>query len=274
MNILAIETTGRYGSASVINETSEVFSAVSTEEMNHLKGMMTLIDEAISAAGIDKSGLTHIAASIGPGSFTGIRIGVVTARVMAQMLGLPCITVSSLEAMGERVLGAAVSAGTLYVVPIINARRHQTYAGVWEAESTSDYEHQALCPVMEEKQYMIEDLLAALSSKIAELEANASGRVQSLSGMLGNAIYFTGDGIDAYKEIIESSLPKDTFVFAGEDLRYQHAESVAKIALKKAKAGKVLSYNELMPEYMRLAEAEQRLKAGTLSDRIRKPTEI
>ncbi len=274
MNILAIETTGKYGSASVIKETGEVFSAISTEEMNHLKGMMILIDEAIREAGIDKSELTHIAASVGPGSFTGIRIGVVTARVMAQMLGLPCISVSSLEAMAERVLDAAVSAGSLYVVPVINARRHQTYAGVWEAEFTSDYEQKTLCAVMEEKQYMIEDLLAALSSKIAELEAEASGRAQSLKNMLSNAVFFTGDGIDAYKEIIESSLPDGLYTFAGEELRYQHAESVARIALRKAKADKVLSYNELMPEYMRLAEAEQRLKAGTLSDRIRKPVQI
>ena len=274
MNILAIETTGKYGSASVINEKGEVFSAISTEEMNHLKGMMILIDEAIREAGIDKSGLTHIAASVGPGSFTGIRIGVVTARVMAQMLDLPCIAVSSLEAMGERVLDDAVSKGSLYVVPVINARRHQTYAGVWEAEFTSDYEHKALNPVMEEKQYMIEDLLRELSSMIAKLEAKASGRAQSLKDMLGNVIYFTGDGIDAYKEIIEGSLPEGTYFFAGEELRYQHAESVARTALRKAKAGQVLGYNELMPEYMRLAEAEQRLKAGTLSDRIRKPVQI
>ena len=274
MNILAIETTGKYGSASVINEAGQVFSAISTEEMNHLKGMMLLIDEAIREAGIDKSKLTHIAASVGPGSFTGIRIGVVTARVMAQMLGLPCIAVSSLEAMADRVLDDAIAKNSLYVVPVINARRHQTYAGVWEAQFTSDYEHQTLCTVMEEKQYMIEDLLEALSSRIAELEAEASGRVQSLKAMLGNAIYFTGDGIDAYREIIENSLPDGVYAFADEELRYQHAESVARIALRKAKAGQVLGYNELMPEYMRLAEAEQRLKAGTLSDRIRKPVQI
>ena len=274
MKILAIETTGKYGSASVINEEGEVFSAISTEEMNHLKGMMILIDEAIREAGIDKSELTHIAASVGPGSFTGIRIGVVTARVMAQMLDVPCIAVSSLAAMAERVLDAAVSAGSLYVVPVINARRHQTYAGVWEAQFTSDYEQKTLCAVLEEKQYMIEELLGDLSARIAELEAEASGRVQSLKDMLGNAVYFTGDGIDAYKEIIENSLPDGTYVFADEDLRYQHAESVAKIALRKAETGRVLGYDELMPEYMRLAEAEQRLRAGTLSDRIRKPVQI
>ena len=260
MNILAIETTGKYGSASVINETGEVFSAISTEEMNHLKGMMILIDEAIREAGIDKSELTHIAASVGPGSFTGIRIGVVTARVMAQMLDVPCVAVSSLEAMGERVLDAAVSAGALYVVPVINARRHQTYAGVWEAEFTSDYEQKTLCAVMEEKQYMIEELLDLLKEKAACYD--------------GATCFFTGDGIDAYEDIIKDAMSEGSYVFAGEELRYQHAESVARIALKKAKAGKVLGYNELMPEYMRLAEAEQRLKAGTLSDRIRKPVQI
>ena len=274
MKILAIETTGKYGSAAVIDETGLIFSTASNEEMNHLKGMMSLIDEALSEAGIKKSELTHIAASVGPGSFTGIRIGVVTARVMAQMLDLPCVSVSSLEAMAERVLDAAVSAGSLYVVPVINARRHQTYAGVWEAEFTSDYEKKTLCPVMEEKQYMIEDLLDALSARITEKEAEASGRVQSLKAMLGNAVYFTGDGIDAYEEMIRNSLPEGLYVFAGEDLRYQHAESVARIALRKAVSGDTLTYSGLMPEYMRLAEAEQRLRAGTLSDRISKPVKI
>ena len=253
MKILAIETTGKYGSAAVIDETGRLFSASSSEEMNHLKGMITLIDEALKMAGITKDDLTHVAASVGPGSFTGIRIGVTTARIMSQMLGIPCIAVSTLEAMARRALDRAISSDALYVVPVINARRHQTYAGVYEAVFTSDYEHKSAIAVLEEKQYMIEDLLAYLSDK-------AAGKV-----------FFTGDGLDAYEEIIRSSLPEDTYVFADEELRYQHAESVAEIALGKAERGDTLSYNGLMPEYMRLAEAEQRLRAGTLSDRIKKP---
>ena len=257
--ILAIETTGKYGSAAVITADGKVFSAESRAEMNHLCGMMTLIDEALRGAGVSKEELTHIAASKGPGSFTGIRIGVTTARTMAQMLGLPCIGVSSLEAMAERTLDDAVSKGALYVVPVINARRHQTYAGVWQAAFTADNEHQTLLPEMEEKQYMIEDLLAELK---ARQEAD------------GGLIYFTGDGIDAYEEIIREALPAGSFVFADEELRYQHAEAVARIAVRKAEAGDTVSYNGLLPEYMRLAEAEQRLKAGTLSERIRKPVQI
>ena len=250
MKILAIETTGKYGSAAVIDEEGRIWSAESREEMNHLRGIISLIDEALGSAGITKNDLTHIAASIGPGSFTGIRIGVTTARTMAQMLGVPCIAVSSIEALAEGSLSAAISANALYVVPIINARRHQTYGAIYEAEFTSDYEHQALNLISEEKQYMIEELLVKLG---------------------GNESYFTGDGIDAYKDIIESALPEGTYKFAGEDMRYQSAESVAVIALKKAKIGDTLTYDKLMPEYMRLAEAEQRLRAGTLSDRIKNP---
>ena len=260
MKILAIETTGKYGSASVIDDGGRVFTAASSEEMNHLRGMITLIDEAIRKAGITKKDLTHVAASVGPGSFTGIRIGVTTARIMSQMLGIPCISVSTLEAMAKRALDKAVSSGALYVVPVINARRHQTYAGVYEAVFMTDCGHRSAVPVMEEKQYMIEELIEGLKAK--------------MTGHNGAVAFFTGDGIDAYGDIINSLMPEGSFVFADEDLRYQHAESVAESALVKAVADETLAYDELMPEYMRLAEAEQRLRAGTLSDRIRKPGRI
>ena len=80
----------------------------------------------------------------------------------------------------------------------------------------------------------------------------------------------SGDGIDAYKDIIEATLPAGSYKYADEAIRYQSAEAVAVIALRKAKNGNTLTFDKLMPEYMRLAEAEQRLKAGTLSDKIRK----
>lgn len=253
MNILAIETTGKYGSAAVITDDGAVFSAESRAEMNHLRGIISLIDDALKAAGISKEELTHIAASVGPGSFTGIRIGVVTARTMAQMLGIPCIAVSSLEAMAWRAFPDARIKGAAYVAPIINARRHQTYAGVYKA----------LENVLEEKQYMIEELLGCFchtETGEAELKKLADGPV-----------FFIGDGIDAYEDIIRDTMAEGSYFFADEETRYQHAESVARIALAKAMVGDTISYDELLPEYMRLAEAEQRLKAGTLSDRISKP---
>ena len=257
MKILALETTGRYGSAAVIDDEGGIWRASSSEEMNHLRGMISLMDDALTSAGITKDELTHIAASAGPGSFTGIRIGVTTARTMAQMLGLPCISVSSLGTLAEAALPRAIAEGALYVVPVINARRHQTYAAAFEAAFTSDNEKQSLIPVLEERQYMIEELLGCMKDKLASCK--------------GASAYFTGDGIDAYAELIAEALPQGSYILAGEDCRYQDAGAAAAIALRKAKAGELLSYEELLPEYMRLAEAEQRLKAGTLSDKIKRP---
>ena len=175
------------------------------------------------------------------------------------MLGIPCIAVSSLEAMAGRVLSEAIAAGALYVVPVINARRHQTYAGAWQAVFTSDGENQSIISEMPEKQYMIEDLLAELTDKAAEK---------------GAKVFFTGDGIDAYEDIIRNAFGEkeigDLLILADEGIRYQDAGSVAEIALTKAEKGDTLTYDRLLPEYMRLSEAEQRLRDGTLSDKIRK----
>ena len=258
-NILALETTGKYGSAAVITEDGRVYCASSQTEMNHLKDIITISDEAVRMAGLSKGDLTHVAASAGPGSFTGIRIGVTTARTLGQMLGVPCISVSSLEAMALRVLDRASDEQASYIVPIINARRHQTYAGAWTQLSAGDTEHKTIAGELPEKQYMIEDLLAEMTDRAART---------------GGRVFFTGDGIDAYRDIIEDAFrQKDLsrlLAFAGEDIRYQCADSVAEIALRKAVRGETLTYDRLLPEYMRLSEAEQRLKEGTLSDKIRK----
>ena len=85
-------------------------------------------------------------------------------------------------------------------------------------------------------------------------------------------IYFTGDGVDAYGDIISDSDIGSRAVFAPEEIRYQHASTVAGLALIKASSGDTVDYDDLLPEYMRLAEAEQRLKEGTLSDKISKLT--
>ncbi len=262
-NILVVETTGKYGSAAVITDDGRVFCASSETEMNHLRDIITISDEALRAAGITKRDLTHIAASRGPGSFTGIRIGVTTARTMAQMLGLPCIGISSLESLAQGALETAVLSGALYIASVINARRHQTYAGVWKVCFTSGSSEHTVIPVLEERQYMIEELLGKLTDP-------------AVTG--GGKVFFTGDGIDAYREIIEEAFDEkglsDQLILADKEIRYQSAEPAARIAYRMASLGSCVSYEELMPEYMRLSEAEQRLREGTLSDKIRKAGRI
>lgn len=241
MYILALETTGKYGSASVIDESGQCVTASSREEMNHLKEIITLTEESIERAGITKADLTHVAASVGPGSFTGIRIGVTTARTLGQVMNLPCISVSSLEGMALH--GLSLRKDEMIICPIINARRHQTYSGVWKVSEGK------IESVLPEKQYMIEELLTEL---------------QKMEG----PVLFVGDGIDAYENIIAETLAPEKYSLADQECRYPDSEWVAKVALRKALQGETCFYKELLPNYMRKSEAEMRLEAGTLSRKI------
>ena len=95
MYILAIETTGPLGSVAIIDENGKIKQAVSGEEMNHLKDLMPMAQRLTSELGITPGDLTAVAASVGPGSFTGIRIGVSTARALSQALGIPAAGVKT-----------------------------------------------------------------------------------------------------------------------------------------------------------------------------------
>lgn len=244
MYILTVETTGRYGSVAVIDDRGEVITARGTKEMSHLREIMLFADECIRGRGIEKKDLTHVAASIGPGSFTGIRIGVVTARTIAQVMDIPCIAVPTLEAMAYGCFDYS-KMDCKYVCTAINARRGQAYAAVWQRTETS------LKNIIDERQYMMKELLSEIFD-------------------MGEKICFTGDGIDAYASMIEKMIGAGNFVFVPEERRYQDAESVAKIALDKVLQGDILTYDKLDPEYMRKSEAEMRLAAGTLSDKIKR----
>lgn len=251
MHILTLESTGKYGSAAITDENNNCVFASSSEEMNHLKDIIMLIDSCLRQAGIEKEDLTHVAASIGPGSFTGIRIGVSTARSIAQTMGIPCIAVRTLEGLAAL---DAWSGNTEdgYICATINARRNQTYAAVWKRVKSEDPDVAPVYEdVFEQKQYMIDELLDEISG-------------------LGGKVTFYGDGADAYLDMIKTKLPEGSYEIAPEDQRYQRADAAAKVALAKALNSDLLTYDTLIPDYMRRSEAEMRLENGTLSKKIGK----
>lgn len=244
MYILSIETTGKYGSAALIDGDHKLISKKSHEEMNHLKDIMFLADECLKSEGLRPTSLDAVAASIGPGSFTGIRIGVSTARGVAEMLQIPCVAVSSLEGM-TALADEHVDESVRYFAPIINARRGQLYGALYERA------HKGYKTVLSEKQYMIEEFM----NELQKLDLNSS------------EVVFVGDGIDAYESEITSS---GAYLLADVEWRYQDAASVAKLALQKYERGETVSCDELIPNYMRKSEAEMRLESGTLSSKIGK----
>ena len=247
MYILAIETTGPFGSVALATEETFLGKEVSTDTMNHLKDLIPMMERLLRRAGVAKSALSYVAASVGPGSFTGIRIGVSTARALGQALDIPVISVPTLEtfaykrAAGERMEQKAETGERPVICGILNARRGQVYGIIEE--------------FLPGGPYMLTDVLEIIKGKVKET---------------GRKILFFGDGIDAYEEqIIEvlrqaSMEPGREFFFAEKEDRYQDAEAVVRLGLKKVKEGRLLAYDQLHPQYMRKAEAEQKLEAGQL----------
>lgn len=252
MYILAIETTGPVGSVAIIEESGKVTVEVSCEEMNHLKDLMPMAQRLIDRLELKKKDMSAVAASVGPGSFTDIRIGVSTARAIAQALQIPAISVPTLDAFKQKCDGMTI------VVPIFNARRGQVYGGVFDEQGGD---------ILKSGPYMLTDVFQAIEACVTERLDDAP------CGMAAaGRIMFYGDGIDAYGEQLEefkANMLKraGSFVIneAPKENRYQTAEMTARAAFNKFAVKDTLLYNQMEPEYMRATEAEQKLKDGSLA---------
>ncbi len=244
MYILAIETTGKAGSVSLLavdceRGTGDMSTLAFREiegSMSHLRELVPTVSAVLADAGVSKNEISYVAASVGPGSFTGIRIGVSTARALSQALGLSeAIAVPSLTAFMYKAEAHEAKIEDKIVCPIINARRGQVYG--------------RLDGYMEDGPYMLSDMLDVIRKRVFAD---------------GHEVLFFGDGIDAYESQINDALAgHGKYAFADADIRYQDAASVAFCAAENLDKYKVPT-TELLPDYMRKAEAEQKLEAGQL----------
>lgn len=224
MYILALETTGAHASVAVINEEGKVFEKRSDGVMNHLQYLMPMTRELLEENGLRLSEITAVAASQGPGSFTGIRIGVSSARALAQVLGIETIAVPTLKAFAYH---APDYQGM--ICPVFDARRSQVYAGAFRWSDGMIQE------VVKGAPYSIEEFLSLVEESS------------------GNRLFF-GDGTKAYSDYFKEE------ELAPEACRLQSAASVARLAKELFSTGASTDYEGLKPDYMRKAEAERKLE--------------
>ena len=245
MYILAIETTGAAASAALINEEGIVTFQESAERLNHLQTLMIMTEKLLRESKLSIGDITCIAVSEGPGSFTGIRIGVSTARALGQALNLETISVPTLKAFAYNLEGYKG-----IVCPLFDARRDQVYAGAyqWNEKTTEVLE------IVKGDAILIQELFE-------KLEKVASGQ----------EILFFGDGIKAY----ESQISRWTemmngkgvkVVLAAENIRFQKASSVARLGLELWNQNKTTDFEGLKPVYMRKPEAQRKLEEGSLKN--------
>ena len=237
MYILGIETTGAFASAALIENDRVLGYVKGTDRFSHLQNLMPQIESIVRESGVALKDIDVIAVSCGPGSFTGIRIGVSSARALSQVLGTPCVTVSSLEALAMNAVSETGEAGqvaeNVLVCPMLDARRSQVYAGGYFLEGGWPAEKIKAGP------YMLDEFL----QKAQEYDS----------------ILLMGDATDTYAEKIAQLRPEGTET-ASADIKYQDAVTVARLGAKIYAEQGGLAYNQVEPDYMRIAEAERKLR--------------
>ncbi len=247
MKILAIETTGPKASVALIDEKGEVKEETSDRTLSHLQNLIPMIDDLLEKCESTINDVTHIAVSEGPGSFTGIRIGMATGKALAQALNLPVISVPTLRSLAWNVPDFKG-----LICPLFDARREQVYAGAyyWDGDN--------LRQVVQDDAWNLKEFLSTLE------EFDPAG---------GMEIRFFGDGIRVYEDTLRqwalstkrlSSNDDMSRILAEPGQRLQRASSVVKEALKIAEAGGAKSFALLKPVYLRKAEAERKLQEGLL----------
>ncbi len=223
MLIFGIDTCCMAATAALMDDTKLIAQTVINHDRTHSQMMMPQVETMMKQAERDIMDVDCFAAAVGPGSFTGVRIGVATAKAMAQAANKPCVAVSTLHALA---LNNMTFSGV--VCPILDARRGQVYNALFQGGRT-------LTRLCDDRAIAMEEVLAEL--KDAESD-----------------VLFCGDGTFAFREMIEETLG-DRAVFAPRMQNLNLAAAVAELALMGE--GKTVAYGDLVPQYLRLSQAER-----------------
>ena len=226
MKLICLDTCTRALSVAAMQDGALVSAMWHRAQVNHSVLLMPMLSQMLETLGWDAKDVDFWAAVSGPGSFTGVRIGVSSVRALAHGWKKPVVSVNTLEALAmsfpmERAL----------VVPLLDARREQVYAAAYDM--TSGFPKEVMPPCA-----------ASLDDFLKRLPEQA-------------AIRFVGDGATAHEETL-SAIPNAVVTL--EYLQFPMASAAAPLAQKRALEGEICKYDELEPIYLRDSQAEQSLK--------------
>lgn len=225
MLILAFETSAKAASVALLEENRLLGESYQNTGMTHSQTLLVMAEDLIKQCGKAVTDVTAVAVAAGPGSFTGVRIGVAAAKGFAWGASLPCYGVSTLEAMVE-----SLSVWEGYVCPCMDARRSQVYNALFYVN------HGEPERLREDRAISLEDLKKDLLT-------------------LDGPIFLVGDGANLTYKTLSGEVP--SLVLPKEHRTHQRATGVALAAAKQIAAGNPGDENALTPNYLRLSQAER-----------------
>ena len=222
MNILGIETSTKTGSVAIVSEDGVVAQYSLNIEVTHSERLMSTVDRVLKDTGLVVHDLGGFSVAIGPGSFTGLRIGLSTVKGLALATGKPIAAVPTLQALAWNL------PYSLYpVCPLLDARKNEVYAALYRFAGT------ALVQVLPETAISIVKLAEKISEKVV----------------------FTGEGSRIYRSGIQEMFGERA-VFAPHSAILPSGAKVAEIGLDMIKSGRQAEPDRLTPLYIRRPEAE------------------
>ncbi len=232
MNIVAIDTSGPTASCAVMRDGEIIHSVFLNQGLTHSETIMPTLDEAMTSSQIDCSQVDAFVAVAGPGSFTGVRIGVCAVKGLAHAHNTPCASVDALEALAMNVIGFDGIA-----CPILDARRSQVYCAAFDVRGE--------LPVR-----VLPDQALELNEYLAQLPED-------------RRLIFVGDGLRVHADAITNVLG-DRAVIAAANLRNLRADAACVLAM--AHQDQWMEARKLVPIYLRAPQAERerdrRLREG------------
>lgn len=229
MKILGVDSTAIAASAAVLADGKLLAVDFSNTGLTHSQTLLPMIDNVLKTARVSVSDIDYFAVSNGPGSFTGVRIGVSAVKGLAQPPNKKCLGVSTLEVIAKPLENTGV-----YAVAVMDARCNQVYTAQFDCKN-------------------------GLERKTPDDAISIADLTEQLKFVDGR-IMLIGDGALLCYNKMKEELPN--IEIAPLNIRYQSASSVCLIAAEilEKDENKSISPDELLPCYLRLSQAERELK--------------
>ncbi len=231
MKILALDCSAGPASVAVLEDKKIIASSFTNVKLTHSETLMPMLNNTLSSALLNFSDIDGIAITNGPGSFTGIRIGIAAVKGLATPKTLHCVGVSTLLSLSYNLIGT-----DCIVCAVMDARCNQVYNALFDITNGNI---KRLC-----------DDRAILCENLAE-------EIKKLSQNSGKRVIIVGDGTKVFFPFAENI---SNVAISPEANRFQNAVSVGLAAYEVFNNGGAVTPEELLPVYLRLPQAERELK--------------
>lgn len=227
MKILAIDTSSKICSVSILEDNNVIIEKHNDDEKTHSQKLMPLIDELLKESNLTLDNIDLLACSQGPGSFTGIRIGISTVKAFADVKNIPIIGITSLESLAYNISNSGL------IATLIDAKHDNVYFALYELQG-NEYK-----PVIEPVSDTISNVVTTLKNYT-------------------DTITFVGDGSEVHKDLLSSEF--SNCLFASLEQNVQTSISIGKSAYDKYTTVDYQPVYSLSPIYLKKSQAEINLE--------------